>query len=256
MRVIIIEDELLAQDNLEHLLAKVQPDIIVDARLGSVKETLAWLSSHEPPDLAFVDIQLSDDHSFEIFRKISPVFPVVFTTAYDKYMLESFEYNSIDYLLKPITEEKLRKTLDKVTRLSRHFSRQQLHRLIQPDTQGVTPTFAERVVVRKANHYIVVPVDEIAYFFSLHKVVFVRDIHGKQFIVDKNLSALESTLDAERFIRLNRKYIAAARAIKQYTPVHGKLLVQLNPDAGEEVFVSKESAPEFRTWIGQRNGVY
>src|SRR5688500_17981084 len=100
MKIIIIEDELLAQAKLETMLLSLDDSIQVIARLSSVKDTLAWLSQNTPPDVAFVDIQLSDDHSFEIFRKFPVQFPVIFTTAFDKYLLESFEFNSIDYLLK------------------------------------------------------------------------------------------------------------------------------------------------------------
>ena len=98
----------------------------------------------------------------------------------------------------------------------------------------------------------VVPIGDVAYFFTMHKIVFVKDEFNKQMIVDKNLTTLEGTLDPARFIRLNRKYISAAHAIKQYASVQGKIRVQLQPESGEEVFVSKESAPAFRMWIGQR----
>lgn len=250
MKVIIIEDELLAQANLEHLLTRINSNIVVLSRLGSVRETIGWLATHPPPDLAFVDIQLSDDHSFEIFRQFEPEFPVVFTTAYDKYVLESFEYNAIDYLLKPITEEKLRRTLEKVGRLGQHFSRQQLSALRSQAKDD--KNFAERIVARKGNQYVVVPIEQVAYLFTMHKIVFLKDIYGRQMIVDKNLTMLESTLDPSRFIRLNRKYLSAARAIKKYASVQGKIRVQLEPESDEEVFVSKESAPAFRMWIGQR----
>ena len=109
MKVIIIEDEILAQSKLETMLKAIDPAIVVVAKLGSVKESKEYLVQHPPPDVAFVDIQLSDDHSFEIFRNFPLTFPVIFTTAFDKYLLESFEHNAIDYLLKPITEEKLKR---------------------------------------------------------------------------------------------------------------------------------------------------
>src|SRR5690242_10915261 len=121
MNVVIIEDELPARAKLEEMLKQLWPETNVMAKLGSVKESLQWLSQNPTPDLAFVDIQLSDDHSFEIFRKHPVPCPVIFTTAFDKYLLESFEFNSIDYLLKPITEEKLKRSLDKVRKLERHF---------------------------------------------------------------------------------------------------------------------------------------
>src|SRR5688572_20344431 len=130
MKIIIIEDELLAQAKLEAMLASVDHTIDVIAKLSSVKDTLSWLSKNDAPDLAFVDIQLSDDHSFEIFRKIPVHFPVVFTTAFDKYLLESFEFNSIDYLLKPVTEEKLKRSLLKMRKLEQHFMQGNILKLI------------------------------------------------------------------------------------------------------------------------------
>src|SRR5689334_18913883 len=120
MKVLIIEDELLAQAKLESMLKRNDPSTVILAKLGSVKETIQWLRHNDPPEIAFVDIQLSDDHSFEIFKNIDIAFPVIFTTAYDKYILESFEFNAIDYLLKPINDEKLRRSIDKVKKLEQH----------------------------------------------------------------------------------------------------------------------------------------
>src|SRR5688572_1260012 len=133
MRVLIIEDELPARAKLEDMLKKLQPDATVVARLGSVTETIKWLAANTHPDLAFVDIQLSDDHSFEIFRQHPVKFPVIFTTAYDKYLLESFEFNSIDYLLKPITEEKLARSLTKIRNLENHFLHGNILKLIHAE---------------------------------------------------------------------------------------------------------------------------
>jgi len=257
MRVIIIEDELLAQANLEHLLMRINPAIHIEARLGSVKDALAWLASHDAPDIAFVDVQLSDDHSFEIFRRTDLSFPLVFTTAYDKYLLESFEFNSIDYLLKPISEEKLRRTLEKLERLRHHFARNVFPTPLEaPDpteTSTKSDQFPERIVARKGNQFVVVPIAQIAYFFTMHKISFLKEFTGREMTIDKNLSSLEETLDPSHFVRLNRKYIASSRAITRYTSVLGKIRVILNPEPGEEVFVSKESAPDFRQWIGQKN---
>ena len=142
MRVLIIEDELPARARLEDILKRLDPDTVVTAHLGSVKETLRWLEINEEPDVAFVDIQLSDDHSFEIFRKHPVNFPVIFTTAYDKYILESFEFNSIDYLLKPITEERVKLSLDKLKILEKHFSHGNIDRLV----------IQLRSIRRKASH--------------------------------------------------------------------------------------------------------
>jgi len=246
MKVIIIEDELPAQAKLELMMRVINPAIQVVARLASVKETLMWLEKNQEPDLAFVDIQLSDDHSFEIFRQHPVKFPVIFTTAYDKYMLESFEFNSVDYLLKPITEEKLRRSLEKVQNLKQHFINNNLLKFIELHGK---PNVS-RLVARKGTEFVALNLDEAAYFFTDHKIVFVRDFSGRQMIVDKNMSELEAALDQHTFFRVNRKFIVHQKAIERFRPDNGKIQIFLKPEIKEEVHVSKETAPEFRRWIG------
>ena len=246
MKVIIIEDELLAQAKLESMLLSLDKSIEVLAKINSVQDALRWISSHPSPDVAFVDIQLSDDHSFEIFRKLPVNFPVIFTTAYDKYILESFEFNSVDYLLKPITEEKLKRSLEKVKKLEHHFLQGNILKLLE---QAKHPS-KSRIVAKKGNEFIAVDLDDVAYFYTEHKLVFVKDFSGRQLIVDKNLGDLESSLDKTRFFRLNRKFIAQLKAIEKFKPDKGKIKIFLKPEMKEEVHVSKETAPEFRLWIG------
>jgi len=243
MRVLIIEDEPPARAKLEDMLKKLQPDATVVARLGSVKETLTWLASNEHPDFAFVDIQLSDDHSFEIFRKHPVKFPVIFTTAYDKYLLESFEFNSIDYLLKPITEERLKYSLDKIKNLEKHFLHGNILKLLQADRPK------NRIIGKKGTEYIALELEEAAYFFTEHKIVFVRDFSGRQLILDKTLTEIEEKLDKGKFFRLNRKFIVQHKAIERFKPDNGKIRIFLKPEMKEEVHVSKETAPEFRAWM-------
>lgn len=246
MRVIIIEDELLAQAKLEAMLLSMDKSIEVLAKISSVKDALTWLSNHPLPDLAFVDIQLSDDHSFEIFRKHPTTFPVIFTTAYDKYLLESFEFNSIDYLLKPITENKLRRALDKVKSFAHHFQQGSLWKIVQHTDQPGK----KRILAKKGTEFIALEFDDAAYFYTDHKIVFVRDFSGRQLIVDKNLGELEEMLDRNKFFRLNRKFIAQLRAIERFKPDNGKIRVYLKPAINEEIHVSKETAPAFRLWLG------
>ena len=246
MKVIIIEDELLAQAKLEAMLNSLDKSIEVLAKINSVQEALRWISTHPSPDLAFVDIQLSDDHSFEIFRKLRVNFPVIFTTAYDKYLLESFEFNSVDYLLKPITEEKLKRSLEKVKKLEYHFLQGNILKLME----HTTPAAKSRIVAKKGNEFVALDLDDVAYFYTEHKLVFVKDFAGRQLIVDKNLGDLESTLDRSRFFRLNRKFIAQLKAIERFKPDKGKIKIYLKPEMKEEIHVSKETAPEFRAWIG------
>ena len=245
MKVLIIEDELPARAKLEAMLQELDSSIIVVGKIGSVKETIAWLSAHAEPDLAFVDIQLSDDHSFEIFKKVSCNFPIIFTTAYDKYIMESFEFNSIDYLLKPITAEKLNRSLEKVRKLGTHFSQGNLAQKI------LTNSDRQRIVVKKGTEFIALPLHEVAYFYSEHKIVFARDFSARQLITDKNLTILEGELNANEFFRINRKYITNMKAIERFKPDNGKIRIFLKPETKEEVHVSKETAPEFRKWIGK-----
>jgi DNA-binding LytR/AlgR family response regulator len=245
MKVLIVEDELLAQAKLESMLSVIDNTIVVIQKTGSVKETIKWLASNPPPDLAFVDIQLSDDHSFEIFRKFHVNFPVIFTTAYDKYLLESFEFNSIDYLLKPITEEKLRRSLTKVRTLEQHFIQGTINKLLQGGA-----TESRRIVVKKGTEFQALEPDEIAYFFTEHRIVFARDFEGRQFMADRVLGDLEASLDKKKFFRINRKFIANMKAIEKFKPEGGKIRVFLKPAMNEDVHVSKETAPEFRKWIG------
>jgi len=245
MKVIIIEDELLAQEKLAAMLRSIDPFIEILATLGSVKDSTQWLAQHPTPDLAFVDIQLSDDHSFEIFRKHPIQFPVIFTTAYDKYLLESFEFNSIDYLLKPITEEKLKRSLEKVRKLEQHFLQGNLFKFIQ---QPVTT--AKRIIARKGTEFVAVDVNEVAYFYTEHKIVFAKEFSGRQLVLDKNLGELEASLDKKQFFRINRKFIVQHKAIDRFKPDNGKIRIFLNPELKEEIHVSKETAPDFRVWIG------
>ncbi len=246
MRILIIEDELPARAKLEEMLKKLQPDASVLARLGSVKDSLQWLKANDHPDVAFIDIQLSDDHSFEIFRKADVRFPVIFTTAYDKYLLESFEFNSIDYLLKPITEERLKRSLDKIKNLEKHFLHGNILKLVHAERPK------SRIVGKKGTEFIALELDDAAYFFTEHKIVFVRDFFGRQLILDKPLTEIEAQLDKENFFRLNRKFIAQLKAIERFKPDNRKIRIFLKPEMKEEIHVSKETAPAFREWIGER----
>lgn len=246
MKVLIIEDELLAQQKLEAMLHQLNAEITVLAKLGSVKDTIQWLSKNQKPDLAFVDIQLSDDHSFEIFKRFPVQFPVIFTTAYDKYLLESFEFNAIDYLLKPITEEKLMRALEKVKWLEQHFLQENIMKLIQHERK---PSGPSRIIAKKGTEFIALNIDDVAYFYTEHKIVFVKDFEGRQMIVDDNLSDLEHQLDKQKFFRINRKYLSNIKAIEKFKPDNGKIRVFLTPEMKEEIHVSKENAPLFRDWI-------
>lgn len=149
--------------------------------------------------------------------------------------------------MKPITEEKLRKSLEKVEKLEQHFVQGNLLKLIdQSRRPGRT-----RLVARKGTEFVALNLDDVAYFFTEHKIVFVRDFTGRQMIVDQNLGELEVELDPQTFFRINRKFIVHQKAIDRFKPDNGKIQVFLKPEVKEEVHVSKETAPDFRRWIGK-----
>lgn len=230
------------------MLGHVDPDIQIVSTLESVKESVQWLSKHTAPDLAFVDVQLSDDTSFEIFKQVNIQFPVIFTTAYDQYILESFEYNSIDYLLKPIQEDRLRKALEKVRKLETHFLQHRFNQIFKGEI-GKKSSFKQRFLVKKGIDYVSVNTSEIAYFLTAHKIVFLVDKDGKKYIIDKTLSDLETELNPVNFFRANRKYLVNIDAIDKFKSDSGKIALFLIPDPREEVMVSKENAPNFKQWI-------
>lgn len=234
-----------ARAKLIQMLSELDKTCRIAGQLGSVKDSIAWLKSNPAPDIAFVDIQLSDDHSFEIFKQLPVKFPVVFTTAYDKYLLESFEFNSIDYLLKPITEEKLSRSLQKVKNLKEHFLGGKLQEFLERRDQ------VQRIVAKKGTEFVALNATEIAYFYTEHKIVFVKDFGGRKLIVDRTLSDLEEQFDKRNFFRINRKYLANMKAIEKFRSESGKIMIHLIPPMEEEIYVSKETAPAFRQWIGK-----
>lgn len=247
MKVLIIEDEATAVDKLSAMLRKLDSGIEIVGTLESVKECLDWLRNNPGPDLAFVDVQLSDDNSFEIFEQFEVKFPVIFTTAYDDYILKAFEYNSIDYLLKPLQEDRLRKALEKVKKLENHFIQYRFNELF--DRAAGKPAKKQRFIVKKGVDFVSINIKDIAYCFTEYRIVFLRDRQGNKYIIDKTLADLQEEL-AHDFFRANRKYLVSIDSVARFRSDQGKILLELDPKVNEEVVVSKENAPNFRAWIG------
>lgn len=247
MKVLIIEDEATAVSKLSAMLKKLDSSIEIVGTVESVKECMDWLRSNPGPELAFLDVQLSDDSSFEIFKQFEVKFPVIFTTAYDEYILKSFEYNSIDYLLKPLQEDRFRKALEKVRKLENHFIQYKFNELF--DRVADKSAKKQRFIVKKGVDFVSVNVKDIAYCFTEYRVVFLRDRQGHKYIIDKTLADLQEVLGND-FFRANRKYLVSIDSVAKFRSDQGKILLDLDPKVNEEVVVSKENAPNFRAWIG------
>lgn len=242
MKAIIVEDEITATKKLEDLLNKVEPGIHIAARLESVKDTVEWIKQHPKPDVAFFDIQLADDVSFEIFKHCEVDFPVIFITAYDNYLLQAFEQSTIHYLLKPVTEAKVKVALDKMHRMAAHFK----HTPTADDLKNEH----NRLMVRKGLAFVPLDINQIAYIFSEHKLSFAKDFEGSVYLVDQSLTELEGKLGARQFFRANRQYLVNLKAIEQFKSIdQSKIHLDLKPTAKEDVIIGKENAVEFRRWV-------
>ncbi len=248
LNAIIIEDERPARENLVSVLNSVARDIRIIATLESVKESIEFLSGNPVADIIFSDVQLNDGLSFEIFSQAGNRIPVIFTTGYDEFMLNAFEYNGIDYLLKPVEEEGLRKALSKYHMLKQHFSgTAPLSNLLQ----YIGNHKKKRLVVKKGMENISLRLEDVVLFYTENKIVYVVDRIGKKYLTDKNLSELEETLDTNIFFRANRQYIININFIKGFKSYEKvKLQVDLTlPELNHNIIVSQETAPQFREWM-------
>jgi two-component system, LytTR family, response regulator len=250
MKVIIIEDEKPAAEKLQKAIAQYDNRIEVLAILGSVETSVNWILNHPYPALIFMDIELSDGLSFKIFDQCTIDCPIIFTTAYDDYWQEAFEYNSIDYLLKPIKQEKLEAALKKYLTLRQYFAAN-FQQLIQWQNGPQHEKYKKRYLVKRGPDYVTIKTEDIAYFYATHKLVCMVDNKNQKFILDKSLADLEKEIDPAQFYRANRKYlinISAIQKIKLYP--RSKLLLEVSPVINEEIIISQENVSEFKEWMG------
>ena len=251
MKAIIIEDEKPAAEKLQKALQKCNADIEVTAILGSIKEVVSWFRLHESPELIFMDIALSDGLSFKIFEQVTVNCPVIFTTAYDEYWQEAFEHNSIDYLLKPIRQDKLEAAIAKYQKLKQYFTIN-YQSLVNWQTQKPAAGTKKRFLVKRGTDYVSIKTEDIAYFYAAHKLVCMVDSSGQKFILDQSLTDIENQVDGSQFYRVNRKYLVNMSAIKRIkTYPKSKLLLEVEPVLSEEIIISQENVTAFKQWMGQ-----
>ena len=255
MKVLIVEDERPAFENMVEELHAIDDNIDVIAGCNSVDESIRWLNKNPQPDLILMDIQLSDGLSFNIFKACKITCPVIFTTAYDKYLTQAFEYSSIDYLLKPISQDKLKNSLQKYKSLRNHFVNSQ-----EPAGNGHTHDYfnnhdrkRSRILVKRGVEFQAVRVEDTGYFFTEHKLIFLVDKDNRKYLAEKsNLSELEEELDKNIFYRANRKYIINANYVKRFKPLErSKISVELVLPVNEEIIISQENSASFKKWIGE-----
>jgi DNA-binding LytR/AlgR family response regulator len=241
MTIVVLEDEAPARAWFEQVLARHRPGVAI-AMLASVAEAIAWLAAHPPPDLIIADIQLADGLSLEIFDHAQPGCPVIFATAYDEYVVDAMQRDGIAYLLKPLREPDVAAALAKYDRLESHFT----ERVRGLARRLGTP---RRLVARRRDGFVVLPVSEVAYFAVDDKLVDVVTRDARRFAVDQTLAELEAEQGVE-FFRVNRQYLVHAAAVAGFRPhTKGKLLVDLVPPPVGDVVVSQDNAARFRAWL-------
>lgn len=247
MRILIVEDESAAAINLTALLKKAAPQMEIAAITESVEETVAWLRTQPQPDLVFMDIHLADGDSFKIFDYTDVPCPIIFTTAYDQYALEAFKVNSVDYLLKPIKESDLEKALEKLKRLTGSVTKVTHVRTAAALRQA---TKRDNFLVRVKDRIIPLPVDQIAYFYTLSEKVTACNFGGETFPVDGSLETIHAGLPGDRFFRANRQFIVARQAVRDISVWFGsRLALNLQVETPEKIIISKSRVPEFKRWL-------
>ncbi len=252
MKVLIVEDEVPAAKRLEKMIQKINPNAEVIEVLDSVENAKAFFKQGIVPDLAFFDIQLADGLSFDIFEDVEVKAPIIFTTAYDQYMLKAFKVNSIDYLLKPIDGEELASALKKFEKFYYNSGTQSLDRsVIQELIKGIEKVpFKKRFLVKMGQQLIYLNTSDIRYFFSDEGLVYAKTTRGKKHLVDFTLDQLEQVLDPVYFYRINRKIILHVEAIhKIHSYFNSRLKLELLPVTDLEVIVSRDRVSNFKKWL-------
>jgi two-component system response regulator LytT len=250
MKVLIIEDEAPAVRKLRGLLNSQDINIEVLADIDTVEEAIEWLNNNPSPDVIFSDIQLADGVSFEIYSKITPKCPIIFTTAYDEYALKAFELNSLDYLLKPYTEEQFNRAFQKIKTSTPNANELDKIKSVLAQLNIKSNQYKERFLVSKAGVLLPIKVDDVAYFYTEDKTINLVTKTKERFFISSSLDELEVILNPSNFYRVNRQYIVNANAIvKIENYFNGKLVIQLNPTAPHEVVVSRARATSFKNWM-------
>lgn len=247
MKILIVEDETAAYENLVDILAEIDPGIQIAGYAEGVRQTISWLNTNPAPDLILMDIHLSDGSAFTIFENIEIETPVIFTTAYDEYAIKAFKVNSVDYLLKPIKVEDLRCALEKFKRYTRQDILQYLSKLtdLSPAQQ-----YKDKILIPVKDKLEPVNMDEISCFYTTEKNtrIFLRD--GRCFQYSRTLEQIEPTLNPAEFIRANKQYIIARNSVKNITIwFDSRLLINLDIEPPERIYVSKNKAAEFKAWL-------
>ena len=250
MKAVIVEDEIIAAQNLQRLITQANKNIEIIAILQSVEDSVEWFSLNPTPDLVFMDIHLSDGASFSIFEKVNIPAPIIFTTAYDEYALKAFEVNSIDYLLKPINSKDLERAIHKFSQLNRtQNSNEDIIANMLAMFNKEKEVYKSFFLIPHKDKFIPLPVNDIAYIYSENKVAKIVTFDKRTFYESNSLDEIQRQIDPLKFFRANRQFIISHKAIKDMSVwFDSKLSVNLTVDIPEKIIVSRLRASELKHW--------
>ncbi len=245
-KVLIIEDEIPAAKRLKSLINKHFAQATILTTLDSVEASVHWLKAHPAPDLIFMDIQLADGQSFDIFTEVNLLSSVIFITAYDEFALKAFEVNGLDYLLKPIDIQRFKQAVERFTQQSQTPDYSSLLKELQ------TPTsYKSRFLVKQGDQFIIVPIDQIAFFQFLDGYTHIFTTHNQQFVIDESIESVISQLNPSIFFQVNRKTILEISSItKISTWFNSRLKIATQPNSPEDIIVSRDRVKAFKTFLG------
>ena len=248
MNCLIVEDEKVAAERLSGLIKKCDPSIDITEVVQTVKNAVQWLNTHQAPDLIFMDIQLADGLSFEIFEQTIVKTPVIFTTAFDEYALKAFKVNSIDYLLKPVDLNELKNAIDKFK--EKNLPEEIPAQVFDNIMYSLTKKYKNKFVIKVGEHIKVFTTEDVQCFYSIVKNTFLQNNSGRDYAINYSLDQLEDLLDPSRFFRINRKFIVSSPAISDIVSYsNSRLLVKLKSNYSDDLIVSREKVQDFKKWL-------
>jgi len=250
MKALIIEDEEAAYKSLAKMIKEIDCDINIVGWVRSVKKAINWFELNEMPDLIFLDIQLTDGISFEIFDKLEISAPVIFTTAYSKFAIKAFETNGVDYLLKPFNKERLSQSIKKYIKYHTKPNPVAINTIIDLlQTNKEEDVYKSRFLVKIGDKLKTVLTSEIAFFYRDDLVTIVTK-ENKRYLIDYSLDELVEMLNPEYFFRINRQFIVHINSIAQvHKYFKGKLKLKLSLNIDNELIISQEKASKFKKWL-------
>jgi DNA-binding LytR/AlgR family response regulator len=252
MRVIIIEDELPAANRLTKMLQTISDELEVVKRIDSVEAGVKYLQSTDNIDLIFMDIQLADGISFDIFQQTEVKSPVIFTTAFDQYTLKAFKVNSIDYLLKPIDEKELEQAVEKYRQLYDKKENGFSDKVLKMVQEMNKTQYKERLLIKRGQQLSYLKTESTAYCYADGKLCYAVDFSNNKYLLESNLSQLEEQLHPNRFYRINRQLLVNIEAVsKVHTWLGGRLKLEISPITSSDTVVSRERVNGFKEWLGQ-----